>query len=348
MKPKNKKLNIDTWFKKPDRCLVIAEVGSTHNGDLELAKKLIDAVADSGADVVKFQTHIAEAETLPNAPSPSFFNAEPRFQYFKRTAFTFDQWKELKKKAESRGLVFLSSSFSIEATDMLEKLGVKLHKIPSGEITNIPYLKHMAKTRTPTIMSSGMSHWKELDEAVEIFTKKKNPFVLLQCTSEYPVIPERVGLNLIEEMRKRYKIPVGLSDHSMHNYAAFGSVALGAVVVEKHITLSRDMYGSDAKHSLLPSEFKELVEGIRVIDKIMYNPRDKKTADEFGEMRRVFQKSVVTTAEIKKGQTLSEKNLGIKKPGTGIAPKHIYDIVGKKAARDLPKDYLITWKDAKK
>lgn len=328
-----------------ERVFVIAEVGSTHNGSFDAAKKAIETVAATGADCVKFQTHIAEAETLRDAPSPSYFNAEPRFEYFKRTGFEKEQWRELKQHAEANGLVFLSSSFSIAATELLEDIGVTLHKVPSGEVTNTPYLEHLARTGTPTIMSSGMSSWEELDEAVSIFKAVGAPLAVLQCTSEYPVRPEHVGLNLISEMLARYEVPVGFSDHSMTNYAAWASVALGGRIIEKHITPSRDAYGSDAKHSLLPQEFAELVRGVREMEAVMASPVDKRNASAFNEMKVIFQKSVVATHPLAAGTVLAEADLTTKKPGDGIPPRELKRLLGKTLTRDVMADHKLSWDD---
>ena len=219
------------------RC-IIAEVGSVHDGSFGNAGKLIDAAAACGADAVKFQTHIAEAETLADAPSPSYFRAEPRQAYFRRTGFTEDQWRGLADRAASRGMMFLSSPFSLEAVDLLESIGVPLYKVPSGEITNLPLLERLAETGKPVLLSSGMSSWDELDAAVRVFAAA-GPLTILQCSSVYPCPPERVGLNVMLEMRARYGVPVGYSDHTMGAAAPLAAAALGASVIEKHFAFSR-------------------------------------------------------------------------------------------------------------
>ena len=233
---------------------IIAEIGSVHDGKLSLALKLIKKAALSGADIVKFQMHIAECETLKNAPNPKYFNNEDRYSYFKRTSFTLKEWKKIKKYCEQNNTEFLCSPFSIEAVDLLEKINVKYYKVPSGELTNLPLLEKLKKTGKKIILSTGMSNYKEIDNAVKIFDKKK--IILLQCSSIYPCPLDQVGINVINEFFKRYKCKVGFSDHTLGFSAAFLAASRGASLIEKHFTLSRKMYGSDAKNSMEPDEFK--------------------------------------------------------------------------------------------
>lgn len=324
---------------------IIAELGSTHDGSFGNALNSIDAVADCGVDAVKFQTHISEAETVRDAPMPPYFKGEPRFEYFNRTAFNEEQWKSLKEHAESKNLVFLSSPFSVEAVDFLEIIGVSRYKIPSGEVTNLPYIEHIARTGKPVILSSGMSSWKELDEAVNTIRKYHDHLTVLQCTSEYPCPYERVGLNVILEMKERYGIPVGLSDHTLTNYASFASVTMGASVIEKHFTLSRRMYGSDAKHSLEPEDMADLVAGIRAIEIIMASPVDKEDISRFKQMKEIFEKSVSSLVDIPEGTVITEDMIGIKKPGTGIKPQQLHEVIGKRAKRFIQADQVLTYED---
>ncbi len=327
------------------RTFIIAEIGSTHDGSFGNAKCAIEVAAECGADAVKFQTHIAEAETLPNAPMPPFFKGEPRLEYFQRTGFTIEQWTELKAYSEEKGLTFLSSPFSVEAVEMLETLGVERYKIPSGEVTNLPMLERIGQTGKPVILSSGMSPWSELDEAVETITKSHSNLTVLQCTTEYPCPPERVGLNVMQEMKARYNLPVGLSDHTLSNAAALAAVTLGASVVEKHFTLSKRLYGSDARNSAEPPQFAELVDHIREIETILSNPVDKTEATQFTEMKEVFQKSVVTTVDIAEGVPITRQMLAIKKPGTGIPPKRLDEVVGSRALRNIPANSVLQESD---
>lgn len=327
------------------KVLIIAEAGSVHDGSVGNAKRLIDAASQCGADIVKFQTHIAEAETLREAPNPPYFSEESRYEYFKRTAFTQRQWRALKEHAESQGVGFLSSAFSLEAVELLEDIGLERYKIPSGEVTNIPLLERIAATGKAVLLSSGMSSWAELDAAVEIFRQHRSPTTVLQCTSAYPCPYEQVGLNVLSQMRQRYNLPVGLSDHTLTTYSSFVAVALGATVVEKHFTLSRQMYGSDAQHSLEPPEFTDLVRGIRAVETMLRTPVNKDDVSPFQIMRETFQKSIVTVVDVPQGAVLTRKMLGTKKPGQGIPPLHIGSIVGKKSARALRADTLLQWTD---
>ena len=324
---------------------IIAEVGSTHDGSFGNAGRAIDTVADMGADAVKFQTHIAEAETLPNAPMPPFFKGEPRLEYFKRTAFSKEQWQDLKAHAEERNLVFLSSPFSIPAVELLEGVGMTRYKIPSGEVTNLPMLEVIAQTGKPVLLSSGMSSWEELDEAVETIQKHHNKITVLQCTSEYPCPPEQVGLNVMLEMRERYDLPVGLSDHTITIYAPIAAVTLGATVVEKHFTLSKRMYGSDARHSLEPEEFSEMVCGIRAVESMLANPVDKGDVRRFTGMKEIFEKSLVAEVDIPAGTTLTRAMIGEKKPGTGMPSKQLGEVIGARARRDISRDSLLKPED---
>jgi N,N'-diacetyllegionaminate synthase len=317
------------------RVFVIAEIGSVHDGSLGNALALIDAAAAAGADAVKFQTHIAEAETLPDAPAPAYFNAESRVEYFRRTAFTLAQWKTLKARCDERGVMFLSSPFSGEAVDLLEEVGLERYKIPSGEVSNIPLLEQIALLRKPVLLSSGMSSWEELDRAVAAIRRVHPDVTLLNCTSEYPCPDEHVGLNVMLEMRARYGAPVGLSDHTLGPYASLAAVALGATVIEKHFTFSRLMYGSDARHSMEPGEFADMVRGIRAIERMLAAPVDKADASRFGEMKRIFEKSIVARAALEAGAVITREMLAFKKPGDGIPAAAVDDIVGRRTRHPI-------------
>lgn len=323
------------------RVFIIAEVGSTHDGSFGNAKCLIDAAAECSVDAVKFQTHIAEAETLPNAPMPSYFADEPRYQYFQRAGFSREQWHALKAHCEARSVEFISSPFSIEAVELLEGVGVARYKIPSGEVTNLPYLKVVAQTRKPILLSSGMSSWGELDAAVNTILCYHDHVTVLQCTSEYPCPYEHVGLNVMLEMKERYRLPVGFSDHTLTNYAAYAAVVLGASVVEKHFTMSRRMYGSDARHSLEPAEFADMVSGVRAIETMLASRLDKNAIEKFREMKEIFEKSLVSLVDIPLGTRITREMVGIKKPGTGLPAWHLEQVVGRRVARTVPAHKLL-------
>lgn len=328
-----------------NKTFIISEVGSTHDGSMGNAKCAIEVSAECGADAVKFQVHIAAAETLRNAPMPPYFKGEPRFEYFDRTGFTREQWLELKSFSEEHGMTFLSSPFSTEAVELLESIDIERYKIPSGEVTNLPYLERIAQTGKPVILSSGMSSWAELDDAVSTITELHHNLTVLQCTTEYPCPPENVGLNVMLEMKERWELPVGFSDHTLSNAAALAAVTMGASVVEKHITLSKRMYGSDARHSAEPDQFADLVSQIREIEKIRANPVDKSDISNFTNMKETFQKSVVSQIYIPEGAVITRDMLGIKKPGTGISPVNLQQIVGKQAKRTIPADTILKHTD---
>ncbi len=323
---------------------IVAEIGSVHDGSFGNACNLIEAAARAGADMVKFQTHLPESETLPDAPTPSYFKNEPRMEYFKRTGFSLSQWKDLARQAKDCDVEFVSSPFSIEAVELLEEVGVSTYKIASGEVTNLPLLERITKTKKPVFLSSGMSSWSELDTAVDTL-KKGGPLTVMQCSSTYPCPPEEVGLNVILEMQERYKVPIGFSDHTLGFAAAIGAATLGATVIEKHFTFSRLMYGSDAKHSMEPDEFNILVSAIHEVELMQKKPVDKSDISKYRTMKLIFEKSIVTTCPVSKGTVLKNEHLAYKKPGDGISAAQYQNILGKRTSRDLPKDYKIKKED---
>jgi N-acetylneuraminate synthase len=321
---------------------VLAEVGSTHDGSFGNACRLIDVAAECGADAVKFQTHIAEAETTPAAPNPPYFQDESRYDYFKRTAFEKEQWIALRKLAHEKGIRMVSSPFSNEAVELLDEIGVDGLKIPSGEVTNLPLLELAAKSGKAIYLSSGMSSWRELDQAVDTIRKHNDRLSLMQCTSAYPCPYERVGLNVIGEMQERYGLPVGLSDHTLTNYAALAAVVLGATCVEKHLTLSKLMYGSDAAHSAEPDQFADLVRGIRAVSKMLASPVNKDDLSDLEQMKEIFEKSVVVLVDIRRGERFTPDNIGLRKPGTGLPAKRYAECLDKMASQDLRAGQVLT------
>jgi len=319
--------------------LVIAEAGMNHDGSLGNAIRMAEVAAECGADAVKFQLHDAAAETTRDAPAPPYFQHESRWEYFERTAFTDEQWRTLKEACDRAGIEFLCAPFSLEALERLEALGVERYKIGSGEVTNLALVHAAGETGKPVLLSSGMSSWAELDRAVEAAGDR---VTVLQCTSAYPTPPEQVGLNLLAELRERYGKPVGLSDHTLGPFAAYAAVALGAVAVEKHFTLSRELYGPDAALALEPGELEDLVAGIREIEAMLASPVDKDDVGPYTEMKRVFEKSVVSVREISAGAEISREMLAVKKPGTGIPAALLDEVVGRTARATIPADTVIT------
>jgi N,N'-diacetyllegionaminate synthase len=328
--------------------MIIAEVAQAHDGSLGMAHAFIDAIADTGATAVKFQTHIAAAESTPDEPWRVKFSQQDvtRYDYWKRVEFTEEQWIGLKRHADECGLVFLSSPFSSEAVDLLSRVGVAAWKVPSGETANLPMLNQMLATGLPMILSTGMSPLTEIDAAVQRIKSQNAPLVVLQCTSEYPCPPERVGLNLISEFRERYGCPVGLSDHSGTLYPGLAAAAQGIAMLEVHVTLSRRMFGPDVPASITTGELKQLVEGIRYIEKMIAHPINKEDmARVLKPLRNMFTKSVVARKDLKAGEVLSQDDLALKKPGTGIPASRLAEIVGRKLKRSIAADQLISEKD---
>jgi N-acetylneuraminate synthase len=251
------------------------------------------------------------------------------------------QWKQLKAKADECGVQFISSPFSLEAVDVLEEVGVAFYKVPSGEVTNVPLLEHVAGTGRPTVLSSGMSNWDELDRAVEVL-RPGGPLTLMQCSSVYPCPAERVGLNILSEMRERYDLPVGLSDHTRGLAAAVAAVAQGAVMIEKHLTFHRGMYGSDAQHSAEPGEFKAMVEAIRDVETMLANEVDKDDLSPYGEMKDIFEKSLVASEDLPVGTELKREHLAFKKPGDGIKAADYSQWLGRRLARAVSANTQLT------
>ena len=328
---------------------IIAEIGNTHEGSLGLAKQFIKVAAECGVDAVKMQTHIFEAESLPCAPNPPYFKDETREEYFERTSFTLEQWKELKRYTENDLKIdFFSSPFSLEAVDLLEKIGMNIYKIASGEVNNIPLLEKIAKTKKSVLLSSGMSSWSEIDEAVHILQLNGcEDLTVLQCTSEYPCPPEQSGLNVLDELKLRYKnIKIGYSDHTMGVAIPFAAVVKGATVIEKHFTLSQKMYGSDAMNSIEPKDFKRLVDEIRQIQIALSHNVDKdQKVRSLKDMKKTFEKSIVSRRSIKRLEIISEQDLAFKKPGDGIPARDYNKILGKRMKKHVDKDYQFTWED---
>lgn len=326
--------------------LIIAEIGMTHEGSLGQAESLVKAAAESGVDAVKFQMHISAEETIHNAPNPPYFKSESRYEFFERTAFDRKQWEELRDYCRNLGLKFIVSPFSIEAVKRLQAIGVDAIKIPSGEVTNIPYLEYIASTDIPVIISSGMSAWDEVLACVDIFEKKNCDYAVLQCTSEYPCLPENVNLKMIEVMQKTFPgKTIGFSDHTEGEWAAVAAWTLGAKIIEKHFTISKKMYGPDAKMSMEPHEMEQLCHSIKQLETALNTPIKQKEAEDFPEMRKIFQKSIVAKRKIEEGERITEDMLAYKKPGTGLPTKYYKDIIGKKIKRALEEDDIFMYDD---
>lgn len=330
------------------RPLVIAEVAQAHDGSLGTAHAYIDAIADAGADAVKFQTHIAAAESTLHEPWRVRFSRqdETRYAYWKRMEFTREQWAGLKEHAEKRGLLFVSSAFSPEAVALLAGLGLRVWKVASGEVASLGLLRQMAATGLPMLLSSGMSRLEELDRAVGVCREAGCAVGVFQCTTQYPCPPERVGLNVLGEFARRYGCPVGLSDHSGRIYAGLAAVALGASMVELHVTFSRQMFGPDVPASVTFPELAQLTEGVRAIHAMVTSPVEKEVvAAEMDPMRRTFQKVLVTARPMEPGERIGAGDLVAKKAGPGMSPDLEGRMVGRVLRRALAADHPISETD---
>ncbi len=329
-------------------CFVIAEMGLAHDGSLGAAHAFIDAASAAGADAVKFQTHDPDAESTPqeNFRVNVFPQDATRRDYWRRTMFTEKQWRGLKEHADNKGIIFLSTPFSLPSLDLLLRIGIPAWKVGSGETNNLVLIEAMAKSGLPVLVSTGMSYLQEIDCVARLLGEKGAPFALLQCTTRYPCPPEELGLNLIAEWRRRYNVPVGLSDHSGTIYGSLAAVALGACVVETHVTFSRACFGPDVPASITFEELRFLVQGAKFIWRSLASPLDKDVETRgLEDMRRLFTKSVVAKRKMAAGMVLSMADLDTRKPGTGIPAAMINMLPGRRLSRDVSPDKPLTWDD---
>ena len=324
---------------------VIAEIGSVHDGSYGNSKKLIDLAKNCGADIVKFQYHIAEFESMKNAVSPSYFNDEKRFDYFKRTSFTLTQWKGLVDYSKQKKIEFLCSVFSIEAFKNLLSLGVKSFKIPSGEVTNLPLLEEISRYKKIRIfLSTGMSNMSEIEKAYNIL--KRNSLIIMQCTSLYPCPNNMVGINVIDEFKKKFKnCQIGFSDHTMDNVSALLAASKGANYFEKHITFSRQMYGSDAKFASEPEDFKIYCKSIKQANSILSSKVNKNNLKPFISMRKIFQKSIIYAQNLNKNEKIKLNNIKFLKPDTGISANKYKSVLGKKLKKNVKRNAFLKYSD---
>jgi N,N'-diacetyllegionaminate synthase len=330
------------------RTLIIAEAGVNHNGDIEIAKKLIDIAAAAGADLVKFQTFNAERLVTASAPKADYQivaaeKTESQKAMLGKLELTEAMHQELILHCKLREIGFLSTGFDIESINMLVSFGLELFKIPSGEITNLPYLRHIGKLGKKVILSTGMSSMGEIESAINALEESgtsRTKITVLHCTTAYPVPMSDVNLRAMQSIRTEFGVDVGYSDHTLGIAISLAAVALGASIIEKHFTIDRTLPGPDHKASLEPAELKSLVEGIRNIDEALGDGIKRLMISEIGN-RDVARKSIVARVPISAGQVLSEENLTTKRPGTGISPMEWSNLMGKKAHRDYSADELI-------
>jgi len=318
--------------------MIIAEVAQAHDGSLGMAHAFIDALKTTGVDAVKFQTHIAEAESSAFEPFRVQFSYQDatRYDYWKRMEFTPEQWLGLKQHCEKEGMEFMSSPFSLAAVELLEKIGVNRYKIGSGEITNTLLLQRIAQTGKPVILSSGMSSWEDLDHAVALFKSYTREIIILQCTTAYPTTPAQWGLNLIEKIKTRYQLPVGFSDHSGDIFASLAATALGAEVIEFHVAFHKQQFGPDTKASIPLTDVGKMVEGVRQIRTSLLSRSEKEDNSENLLLKSIFGKSLAINKHLQPGHVLDIEDLEAKKPGDRGIPANEYEkVVGKIINKEL-------------
>ena len=328
-------------------CFIIAEIAQAHDGSLGAAHAYIDAVATTGAQAIKFQTHYADEESTPSEPWRIKFSKQDktRFDYWKRMEFSDSAWEGLADHCKEVGLVFLSSAFSMKAVRLLDKLKMPAWKIASGEISNEELLKSMAETGKPILYSTGMSTWEELDTAIG-WVKDKCPVGVFQTTTSYPCPPEKLGLNLLQTLKDKYTCPIGLSDHSAQIHAGVAAAALGAKMIEIHVVFDKHCFGPDTSSSLTVSELKQMVEGVRFVETALAHPIDKnKMAEELKPLRDIFKKSIVINTPLEKGTLLERTHLAAKKPGTGLCASKMDVVIGRRLTINVEKNHILQEKD---
>ncbi|QEK11314.1 N-acetylneuraminate synthase [Crassaminicella thermophila] len=332
------------------KTFIIAEAGVNHNGDINLAKKLIDAAVDAGADAVKFQTFKAEKIVIKKAEKAEYQkittnNDESQFHMLKKLELSYEDHVQLYNYCRKKNIMFLSTPFDMDSVDLLEKIGIEVYKISSGDITNMPLLKYIASKNKPIILSTGMSNLGEIEEAIEWIKGAGNEkIILLHCTTNYPTEYKDVNLRAMNTMKEAFKLPVGYSDHTLGIEVPIAAVAMGACVIEKHFTLDKQMKGPDHKASLEPKELKKMVRTIRNIEICLGNGIKKCIENEL-ENRLIGRKSIVAAHDIKKGEVLKLESIDFKRPGSGIEPKYYMNLIEKKITRDIKEDEIIRWND---
>lgn len=323
---------------------IIAEIGQAHEGSLGIAHSYIDAVAKRGVNTIKFQTHIAAAESSSHEPFRVNFSYEDdtRFAYWNRMEFTEEQWVGIKEHCDEVGIEFLSSPFSLAAVELLERIGVKRYKIGSGEVSNHLMLERIAQTGKPILLSSGMSSFSEIDAALKVINEYSSPVSVFQCTTSYPTHPENWGLNVISDLIKRYDYPIGFSDHSGDIYACLLAAAHGARLFEFHVIFDKEMFGPDAKSSLDLNQLESLVKGLRQYELSLNHKINKDNNEHFADLKAIFEKSLAVNKDLQAGHVLSLADLEAKKPkGFGIDADQFKDLIGKVLKRPLKQwDFL--------
>lgn len=328
-------------------CLVIAEAGVNHNGSLDLARWLVDAAVAAGADAVKFQTFRAEKVISPVAPKAGYQaratgTGESQLEMVKKLELPFEAFQKLKLHCDGKGITFLSTAFDEESVDFIDGLGVGAFKVPSGEITNLPLLQHIAHKRRPVILSTGMSELEEVRGAVQVLQAADcRELVLLHCVSDYPAADQDANLRAMKTLEDAFGLPVGYSDHTRGIEIALAAVALGACILEKHFTLDRNLPGPDHKASLEPAELEAMVEGIRRVQAALGDGR-KHPAEREKETAAVVRRSLVAARDLASGTVLTEELIAIRRPGTGLPPAMRVQLVGRRLRQDVKAGSLLT------
>jgi N,N'-diacetyllegionaminate synthase len=331
-------------------CFVIAEAGVNHNGSLDLAKQLVNAAVEAGADAVKFQTFSADKLISVTAPKADYqkettTTAERQLEMVRRLEMPEEMTRSVAAHAASLGIIFLSTGFDEQSVDLLDEIGVPAFKIGSGDVTDLPLLEFIGRKRKPVMLSTGMTYLEEVQSAVETLLVAGCPSVaLLHCVSSYPADPEEANLRVLQTLKDTFNAPVGFSDHFLDNEIAIAAVALGANLVEKHITLDVNLPGPDHRVSLSPGRFKSLVQSIRVVERSLGDGVKRPYPGE-QNVREVARRSIVAARTIATGSTITREMLAFKRPGTGISPARWKELIGKRAAHDISFDSLITMRD---
>ena len=331
-----------------EKVFIIAEAGVNHNGSIDMAKKLIDVAAEAGADAVKFQTFKTDKTVSRKAQKADYQKnttdaGETQYDMVKKLELDVSTHKELMSYCLEKNIMFLSTPFDHDSIDLLDELGLKIFKIPSGEITNLPYLRHIGKLNKEIIMSTGMADIGEIEDALDILVNAgtdKNNITVLHCNTEYPTPMTDVNLRAMQTIANTFKIRTGYSDHTLGIEVPVAAVALGAKVIEKHFTLDKTLPGPDHQASLEPQELKLMIESIRNIEKALGDGIKKPSKSETPN-KTIVRKSIVAKKAIKKGEILSEDNLSIKRPGNGISPMRWDEIIGTIAQKDYEEDELL-------
>jgi N,N'-diacetyllegionaminate synthase len=324
---------------------VIAEAGVNHNGSLEMAKNLVDAAKDAGADAVKFQAYKTERLVTKEAQKAEYQKkvgkSNSQYGLLKKLELGESEIRELFQYSQKKGIIFMASAFDVESVELLDQIGVSAFKVASGEITNFPLLECIAEKRKPVIISTGMSSLGEIEAAVNVFTSKGcQDIILLHCVTSYPAKFENLDLKRIAFLRQHFDFQIGFSDHTIGTVIPVAAVSLGAVLIEKHLTLDKCLDGPDHSASLEPSEFKQMVNDIRVTEKALVETTERSVEEE--EIKKLVRKSIVAKVFITKGTMISEGLLDFKRPGTGISPQFLHKVVGKQAKSDIAADELVT------